>query len=142
MRKIQWYVYAIFWGFFSPRRRDSFERSLLHYYAFLGLWPFIHLYSHILDINAKDSDGRCPLHYAARWGHLKSVQVLIKKGADINCPSKTGNSALHEAIRDDETEIAQYLTKQGADVRMQNRWGKTPLQMAADDKNFKLYRNL
>ena len=37
-----------------------------------------------VDVNAKDKYGWTPLHWAAREGHKKIVELLIDKGADVN----------------------------------------------------------
>jgi len=46
------------------------------------------------DINAKTPSGWTPLHYAARRGHYKVVELLLAKGADVNAETKDGRTAL------------------------------------------------
>ena len=36
-----------------------------------------------VDVNAKDKYGWTPLHWAAREGHKKIVELLIEKGTKI-----------------------------------------------------------
>ena len=39
-----------------------------------------------------------PLHLAASEGHLKVINVLLKKGADVSKTNQEGNNALDLAI--------------------------------------------
>ena len=47
-----------------------------------------------IDINAKDDEGRCPLHRAAMKGEAKTIETLIAAGADVNTQDNKGQSPL------------------------------------------------
>ena len=50
------------------------------------------------DINAKDNNGRTPLHNVSWTGHTDVVQLLLNKGADINAKDKQGRTPLQSTI--------------------------------------------
>jgi len=35
------------------------------------------------DVNARDIDGNTPLHWAANFGNVESINLLLKAGADV-----------------------------------------------------------
>ena len=35
-----------------------------------------------MNPNARDNDGRTPLHEATRWGRVEIVKLLLERGAD------------------------------------------------------------
>ena len=48
-------------------------------------------------VEAKDSDGRSGIHFAARNGKVDIVKVLLQNGADVNAIDKENIAALHHA---------------------------------------------
>lgn len=61
-----------------------------------------------MDVSIRDSDGRTPLHYAARQGHADIVQTLFDHGADHEAVDNEGFTALSDAFlrgRDNVIEI-------------------------------------
>jgi hypothetical protein len=50
------------------------------------------------DVNERDKNGNCPIHFACYNGFVDIVEKLIKLGADIMCKDRYGKSSLHEAI--------------------------------------------
>ena len=75
------------------------------------------------DVNAKDQNGKTPLHYAARSGHKEIVELLIAKGADVNAKTNRGHTALNYTKLHPET--ADLLRKHG---------GKTGEELKAEGK--------
>jgi ankyrin repeat protein len=51
------------------------------------------------NINAKNSKGYTPLHYAVMHRHLNVLKLLIQEGADLNSRDNQGNTALHLAYQ-------------------------------------------
>ena len=52
------------------------------------------------DINAKDNDGRTPLHVAVREDQKEVIALLIDNGADIEAKDNNGTSPLNVAVRE------------------------------------------
>ena len=66
------------------------------------------------DVNAKDSDGRTPLHWAAVLGRKGMAEMLIAKGADVNAKDANGQTPLHLAQKATRNDKVVLLIKQGA----------------------------
>jgi len=75
------------------------------------------------EVNAKNSDGRTPLHLAAFGGHKEIVELLIAKGGDVNARDFLGMTPLNMAAGHKET--AELLRKHG---------GKTAKELRAEGK--------
>lgn len=74
-----------------------------------------------------------PISIAARKGHVKSVETLIKGGADVNLMHPIGYSALHESIVNSHLDIFELLVNNGADIHQRGTiYGATPLWLAKD----------
>ena len=85
------------------------------------------------DINIKNERGETSFHLACKNGHLKIVQLLLKKlktifdlganfvfdnhGTDINAPTKYGNTALHLACIGGLSDVVKILLKDAAVLR-------------------------
>ncbi|XP_078668915.1 myotrophin-like [Branchiostoma floridae x Branchiostoma belcheri] len=65
------------------------------------------------DVNS-EIGGRMPIHYAADYGQLDIIKVLLEKGADVNKQDKHGISAVLAAIWEGHTECVKYLLEKGA----------------------------
>ena len=86
------------------------------------------------DVNARDSIGETPLHYAARWGHKGIAELLIANGADVNAKNDYGYTPLHWTANNGHKEVVELLIAKGADVNAIDAAGKTPLDTAIGRK--------
>ena len=111
------------------------------------------------DVDAKNSFGKTALMYAAQYGFMDSVKILLEAGADINTQTQEGNmtdkycyddlcitngkrTALMYAIQEGHLDIAKYLISKGADINLKDSQGKTIYDYlsgkAPDLGNFKI----
>jgi ankyrin repeat protein len=80
-------------------------------------------------VNLKGPGGSTPLMYAALYGDLDSVRLLLDGGADSNLRNEAGATALMWALAD--VEKARLLLDRRADVNARSDNGRTPLLIAA-----------
>lgn len=78
------------------------------------------------------SKGICPLHEAARNGHLDTVRALVEHGTDVNEADADGLTTLHWVALNGRQELAEYLIEHGGDVnaRGESTGGLTPRAIA------------
>ncbi|SDU12603.1 ankyrin repeat domain-containing protein [Halopseudomonas salegens] len=67
-----------------------------------------------------------PLAFAAAYGNLEVVKLILEGGADINGQVAYGDTALIKAVEHDNWDVATYLIEQGADVNQPNAFGVSP----------------
>ena len=79
--------------------------------------------------------GCTPLHYAAQYGCVRIVEILLQAGADKNAANEHGWTPLHYAARYGREAIIQKFIKAGADKNALTNEGLTPLQSAWDAPN-------
>ncbi|PSN48447.1 Integrin-linked protein kinase [Blattella germanica] len=78
------------------------------------------------DMNQGDDHGFSPLHWSAKEGHSKLVDLLILRGARINATNRGDDTPLHLAAAHGHREIVNLR----ADVNFTNEHGNTPLHYA------------
>jgi len=81
------------------------------------------------------------LHYAASYGHLDTVQVLLARNADVNATATTGETPLLAGIH--KHDIAMLILGRGAEVNVE--WaldGTSPLHKAANSGDIELLKRL
>jgi ankyrin repeat protein len=83
------------------------------------------------ELEARDPSGATPLHWAARFGHVEVIGVLIAAGADVNCRRASEETPLHETTRWGTAAAADALLAAGAQVNAKDREERIPLHMAA-----------
>ena len=83
-------------------------------------------------VNATDSQGLTPLHFAA-WKNTPDVaKLLMDRGAAVNATIK-GNTPLHVAASYNAPDVAKLLIDRGAAVNATNEDGETPLDRALEE---------
>ncbi|WP_041581415.1 ankyrin repeat domain-containing protein [Wolbachia endosymbiont of Drosophila simulans] len=60
-------------------------------------------------INAKNTDGWTPLHYAVNNGSMGVTNTLLMNGADVTQVTNKGNTPLHIAVLKGYKEIVEIL---------------------------------
>jgi ankyrin repeat protein len=102
------------------------------------------------DVNALDSSGESPLHFAARAGLTAAAQYLLDHGSTtLNTPSAAtrGGSAggwtpLHVAVRAGKVPVAHLLLDRGADIEARDGAQRTPLILSAESNTMDVVRLL
>lgn len=81
------------------------------------------------DLNARDSHGMTPLHYAARYGTPAGVVALLERGAEVNARDERGETPLHSAASGRNPANIVTLLEAGADGSARANYGKTPFDL-------------
>lgn len=66
--------------------------------------------------NARDVEGRTPMHEAATNGAVEAIRVLIDGGADVNAEDNDGETPIQRASSHQQGEVCQLLASAGARV--------------------------
>ena len=88
------------------------------------------------DIDVRNYKGKTALHYAAKAGFSKVINLLIKNEATVDATDDNGETPLFEAIRstikngEKQRAALEALLTKGANPNFKNRKGLTPLQVA------------
>ncbi|KAL6117106.1 ankrd16 [Pungitius sinensis] len=83
------------------------------------------------------------LHYAARKGHLDTVEYLIKRvGMDVEVYNNDYKRPLHEAASMSHQPCVSYLLREGAKVDSLKKADWTPLMMACTRRNLGVIQEL
>jgi len=112
----------------SQKQQDNhtFRQAAMH-----GAYDEVVKLAPKADVNdVEPTSGRTALHKAAFFGHSKTVQFLISKGAKINVQDYDGDTPLHDAVKHDNVGVVDILVNAGADGSIKNKEGRTPLEVA------------
>lgn len=84
-------------------------------------------------IAACSTDGFTPLHLAAFFGEMPTVELLLERGAPVNAAAQNPSQVmpLHSAVALNHHAVVERLVAAGADVNARQQGGWTPLQGAA-----------
>ena len=74
-------------------------------------------------------DGYTPLIFAVALGHIKTIKLLVSKGADVNVV-RNKSTALGTAVRRATRTCAKYLIEAGANVNVEDPAVKPALMYA------------
>jgi len=81
------------------------------------------------SVQARDAEGRTPLHYAA-MRHAAAIPILLQVGADVNARDKNGWTPLHYGAAFGCSDAVRLLLEAGADPNARDEDGRTPLDLA------------
>ena len=92
------------------------------------------LLRHGARVDLPDRNDNVPLCYAAAFGWLEGVRLLLTAGASVDGQCDCG-SPLSVAVVDGRSEVLSLLISAGADPNLANAGGFTPLMLAASNEN-------
>ncbi|XP_045866977.1 ankyrin repeat domain-containing protein 16 isoform X3 [Meles meles] len=96
--------------------RDALGMQAIHRAAVTGQNEALHFLVSELgaDVDARATPSRLtPLHFAAKEGHVSTVQELLSLGADINSRDERKRSALHLACAGQHAVCVRLLLRSG-----------------------------
>ena len=79
-------------------------------------WGIPQILAKEADVNAKDEDGRTPLHWAVESADEDAVDSVLLMGANTNAKDKDGRTPLHLAVESADERIIKLLLDKGADI--------------------------
>ena len=82
-------------------------------------------------INARDKDGRTPLHWACRGVYIEIIRYLVEKGAEVNARDNNLVTPLISLTTRNNSDGASFLLSQKADPNIMDISEQTPLHYAA-----------
>jgi hypothetical protein len=88
------------------------------------------------DPNAKNKDGKTPLHVAAIRGSVDVARLLLQYGVDPNVQDERGRTPLHVAAIRGRVDVVRFLLEHGANPNARDKDGMTPLHLMSEYYEF------
>jgi len=85
-------------------------------------------------LEARDSDGDTPLHYAAGEGNVELINYFIDKGAKLELQDAQHKTPFHLAAMNDREEAVAVLLKRGAALETRDDYQRTALILCARER--------
>lgn len=86
---------------------------------------------HRLQVNARDSKGQTPLHWAAKIGKHEEAQQLLGANAKVDLQDEDGNTPLIFGASEGSLQTLELLISAGAKVDQENHRGDQALHYAS-----------
>ena len=91
-----------------------------------------------IDLEMKDSDGWTPLGWAARYGKVEVVKLLLDSSVNMNVKARGETTPLHLAAWKGHVEVVALLLEKGADREATDGLGERPLHYAEKEGYYKV----
>ncbi|KAF3914210.1 Ankyrin-1 [Dactylellina cionopaga] len=85
------------------------------------------------ELDAKDYYSQTPLMWAAYYGRLSTVRLLLDEGAKVNAQSYPRKTALYAAAERGNHKVAKLLLERGAKATTYDEHSFTPLHIATEN---------
>ncbi|XP_060562168.1 uncharacterized protein LOC132721814 [Ruditapes philippinarum] len=111
----------------SEKTKSAYRECLLQAASQSNIDQVEQLIKGGVSLNFTDSKEslNSPLHWAASFADVKTVECLCKHGADVHAVNTDGGSPLHDAVVRGNHEIVHCLLQYGADPALQISHGKS-----------------
>eukprot|EP00803_Ostreobium_quekettii_P005725 evm.model.scf_27.14 EVM.evm.TU.scf_27.14 scf_27:99754-108258(-) len=118
--------------------------SVLHLAAVEGRVPHIEnlVMKFNCDVHCQSANSWTPLHYAAAYNQVASIEALVRLGAKVDVRDSVGSTPLHVACGEGHMEAVLKLIELGCDPAVKDRDGCTPLYCAAAWNRIDVVREL
>ena len=111
--------------------------------AYFGLTPVVRKALEVgCDINAVDSHGKTPFHWACERRHSDVAALLIDNGADKFSQAFDGRTGLHFATQNGDAPLVKRLLATGINPNSAAFDGRTALHLAVEANNIKVVETL
>ena len=115
----------------SQNAPESVHTSLIDAATDVDIFSIALLIKNGEDPNKEDSRGRIPLHWAAKNGHEKVVEMLLQHNPNVDKQDLSGLTALCLAAEYGHVRVVEILLQHNADMEKTDRTEMTPLHLAA-----------
>ncbi|KAL1648441.1 hypothetical protein SLS58_002196 [Diplodia intermedia] len=97
-----------------------------------------------VDVNAEDSNGETPLHWACKLPDAPKelIRLLLKNGAAVNAQDKESQAPLYEASKSGSAEVVKLLLSKHADINDDDVNRNTALHAAITNGNLAIVKTL
>jgi cytohesin len=86
-----------------------------------------------IDINEVGYDDDRPLHFAAVWGDVEAIEMLVAAGAEVDARGEFNFTPLFHAVGQGHVAAARRLLELGASPHVLGDWGGSPAELARSD---------
>ncbi|KAJ3193425.1 hypothetical protein HK101_004857 [Irineochytrium annulatum] len=95
-----------------------------------------------IDLDGRDEDGTTALIYAACWGHVDIIKILIEAGVTLDSKDKHGWTALLWACSNGQDQAAKLLIEGGASKETKSNRGRSLKDLVKRDASKQIRRIL
>ncbi|XP_046558304.1 serine/threonine-protein phosphatase 6 regulatory ankyrin repeat subunit B-like [Haliotis rubra] len=124
---------------------DDDGNTILHVASIKGHWKTVRyiLSKKTVDVNITGHCNRTAVMAAARFGHRKVFDLLVKNGSDLSTVDSDENNILHIACIGGHVEIVKYILKNGfGDINSRGHNRRTPVMLAANSGHIQVFELL